>query len=157
MRNSGWTFVLAAFVLSRLFFFGVGNAAAALLPLVETAPLVGFWDRWARFDGSFYLAIAGEGYDVDAPERTAFFPLFPMFIRLGAALGGNPAFWGVLISLVATFFVLYFLYRIADKHWDLKVARAAVLTLAVFPTAFFLNAVYTEALFIALSAGSFWA
>jgi Gpi18-like mannosyltransferase len=58
---------------------------------------------------------------------------------------------------VATFFALYFLYRIAEKYYGLKVARATVLTFAFFPTAFFLNAVYTEALFVALSAGSFWA
>ena len=31
------------------------------------------------------------------------------------------------------------------------------LTLAVFPTSFFFNAVYTESLFLALSAGSIWA
>jgi hypothetical protein len=157
MRNAGWAFVLTIFVLSRLFFFGVGIAAVALLPVVDTEPLLSFPDYWARFDGAFYLAIAGEGYDVSNPPKTAFFPLFPMLIRFGAALGGNPAFWGVLISLVATFFALYLLYRIAEKQWGIKVARAAVLTFAFFPTAFFLNAVYTEALFVALSAGSFWA
>src|SRR5919112_5491403 len=162
MRNSGWTFVLTTFVLSRLFFFGVGTAAAALLPVLNPpgqAPQgLGFLDLWSRWDGSvFYLQIASEGYNVDNPKATAFFPLFPVLIRVGAALGGKPAFWGVLVSLVATFFALYFLYQIAEKYWDLKVARAAVLTFAFFPTAFFLNAVYTEALFIALSAGSFWA
>jgi len=114
-------------------------------------------DLWTRFDGGFYLAIASEGYDVSTPERTAFFPLFPMLIRLGAALGGTPAFWGVLVSLVATCFALYFLYQIAEKHWGPKVARATALTFAFFPAAFFLNAVYTEALFVGLSAGSFWA
>src|ERR671928_98277 len=35
--------------------------------------------------------------------------------------------------------------------------RAGELALAFFPTAFFLNAVYTEALFLALTAGSYWA
>jgi hypothetical protein len=149
------------FVFSRLFFFGVGIAAAALLPVVvnkEGQELArGFLDLWSRWDGEYYLFIATEGYDLNAPDTTAFFPLFPLLIRLGAALGGTPAFWGVLVSLVATFFALYFLYRIAEKHWGLKVARATVLTFAFFPTAFFLNAVYTEALFVALSAGSFWA
>jgi len=149
------------FVLSRLFFFGVGIGAGALLPVVvnkEGQEIArGFLDLWARWDGGQYLAIATEGYDLNAPERTAFFPLFPLLIRLGAALGGPPASWGVLVSLVATFFALCFLYRIAEKHWGLKVARATVLTFAFFPTAFFLNAVYTEALFVALSAGSFWA
>jgi len=37
------------------------------------------------------------------------------------------------------------------------VARGAVLCLALFPTTFFLNAAYTESLFLALSAGSVWA
>src|SRR5215208_2801220 len=161
MRNSGWNFILTTFVLSRLFFFGVGIVAAAFLPWVEgpTAPeaLGGFLGPWTRWDGVFYLAIADEGYDVVLPERTAFFPLFPMLIRLGAALGVPTALCGVLISLVATFFALYFVYRIAEKHWGQKVARAAVLTFAFFPTAFFLNAVYSEALFVAFAAGSFWA
>jgi len=126
------------FVLSRLFFFGVGIAAAAHLPPVvneagqETLAL-GFLDLWSRFDGGYYLAIATEGYDLNAPDRTAFFPLFPMLIRLGATLGGRPALWGMLVSLVATFFALYFLCQIAEKHWGLKVARATVLTFAFSP------------------------
>jgi hypothetical protein len=165
MRNSGWTFVLTIFVLSRLFFFGVGIAAVTYLPPGKPpffeggkeVPARGFLDSWANFDGGWYLGIASSGYDLDNPASTAFFPLFPMLIRLGAALGGKPAIWGVLVSLVATFFALYFLYRIAEKHLGLKVARATVLTFAFFPTAFFLNAVYTEALFVALSAGSCWA
>ena len=103
------------------------------------------------------MEIASSGYELQKPQWTAFFPLFPMLIRVGAGWGGKPALWGVLVSLVATFFALYFLYRIAEKHLGLKVARATVLTFAFFPTAFFLNAVYTEALFVALSAGSFWA
>src|SRR5215213_2969952 len=161
MRNSGWNFILTTFVLSRLFFFGVGIFAASFLPWVEgpTAPeaLGGFLGPWTRWDGVFYLAIADEGYDVVLPEGTAFFPLFPMLIRGGAALGVPITLWGVLVSLVATFFALYFVYQIAEKHWGLKVARIAVLTFAFFPTAFFLNAVYSEALFVAFAAGSYWA
>jgi hypothetical protein len=80
-----------------------------------------------------------------------------MLVRIGAALGGGPALWGVLVSLVATAFALYFLYRIAEKFRGREVARATVLAFAFFPTAFFLNAVYTEALFVAFAAGSFWA
>jgi hypothetical protein len=161
MRNSAWTFVLTIFVLSRLFFFGAGFVAVTHMPPLfgvgKEVPAPGFWDPWASMDGGWYLGIASSGYELQKPESTAFFPLFPMLIRVGAGWGGKPALWGVLVSLVATFFALYFLYRIAEKYWGLKVARATVLTFAFFPTAFFLNAVYTEALFVALSAGSFWA
>src|SRR5215217_198463 len=163
MRNSGWKFILTTFVLSRLFFFGVGIVAAAFLPWVlpwerpkapQASDLLGLWTHW---DGLIYLDIALNGYDVAVPDRMAFFPLFPMLMRLGAALGGPTALWGVLVSLVATFCALYFMYRIAEKHWGQKVARNAVLTFAFFPTAFFLNAVYSEALFVAFAAGSYWA
>src|SRR5215203_6003540 len=161
MRNSGWKFILTTFVLSRLFFFGVGIVAAAFLPWVggaKAAEAPDFFGPWAHWDGWLYLAIAEKGYDVAEPGLTAFFPLFPMLIHAaGAALGGPAALWGVLISLVATFCALYFMYRIAEKHWGQKVARSTVLTFAFFPTAFFLNAVYSEALFVAFAAGSYWA
>jgi hypothetical protein len=65
--------------------------------------------------------------------------------------------WGVLISLLALPFALYFLYRIAEDGWGSPTAQGTVLTLAFFPTSFFLNAVYTESLFLALSAASLWA
>src|SRR5215212_8883546 len=167
MRNSCWKFILLTFVRSRLFFFGVGIVASAFLPWGggyegSKAPegLDFFLGSWAHWDGVYYLDIATKGYEDivldNHPERTAFFPLFPMLIRLGAALGGTPALWGVLISLVATFCALYFVYRIAEKHWGQKIARNTVLSFAFFPTAFFLNAVYTEALFVAFAAGSYW-
>ncbi len=80
-----------------------------------------------------------------------------MIVRVGTALGGGPAFWGVIVSLVVTVFALYFLYRIAEKLWGVRAARATVLAFALFPVAFFLNAVYTEALFVAFTAGAYWA
>jgi hypothetical protein len=52
---------------------------------------------------------------------------------------------------------LYFTYRVAEKLKGVKAARISVLTFAFFPTAFFLNAVYTEALFAAFTTGSIWA
>jgi len=162
IRNlRGWPFVLVAFVFSRLLFLGTGVFAAASLPWARPSGLVfeppGFLSYWAHWDGVSYLTIALEGYAAGAPESTAFFPLYPILVGAGASLLGEPALWGVCISLVATLFALYFLYRIAQKLYDEKAAKAATLTFAFFPTAFFLNAVYSEALFIALTTGSFWA
>lgn len=156
-----WPFVLAVFASSRALFLGVGALAAAFLPGAEPAgsPLEppGMLNYWAHWDGAWYSEIATEGYGERAPASTAFFPLYPMLVRLGAALGGGPALWGVLISLVATLFALYFLYATAEKLYDRRVARATTLAFAFFPTAFFLNAVYTEALFLALTTGTVWA
>jgi Mannosyltransferase (PIG-V) len=160
-HTSAWPFVLAVFALSRLLFMGTGAVAVATLPWVKPiAPIVGppgFLNYWAHWDGAWYSVIATKGYGYLQPMSTAFFPLFPMLLRAGTALGGGPALWGVLISLVATLFAMYFLYRIAEKLRGVEVARIAVLTFAFFPTAFFLNAAYTEALFVAFATGSFWA
>ena len=139
----------------------MGAVAAALLPWAEPAgdpqEPPGFLNYWAHWDGAWYTEIATKGYDARAPQSTAFFPAFPLILRVGAALGGGPALWGVLISLVASVFALYFLYGIAEKLWGKATARVATLAFAFFPTAFFLNAPFTEALFVAFAAGAYWA
>ncbi len=160
-NRDAWTFVLGSFALSRLLFLGAGAIAAAHLSQADPAgdPLEppGLLSYWAHWDGAWFSQIAAEGYGEQAPASTAFFPLYPMLIRLGSLLGGGPALWGVLISLLATPFALFFLYRIAEHLHGTRAARAATLALAVFPTAFFLNAVYSEAVFLALSTGAIWA
>lgn len=156
-----WPFVLAVFASSRALFLLAGALAAYFLPWAEPAgsPLEppGLLNYWAHWDGAWYSEIATEGYDARYPASTAFFPIYPMLVRLGAELGGGPALWGVLISLGATVLSLYFLYGIAEKLYDHHVARTATLAFAFFPTAFLLNAVYTESLFLALTTGTIWA
>ena len=159
-QESAWPFVLLVFGASRLFFSLVGTLAASFVPWVPPGGVLtspGFMHYWARWDGAWYSAIAMEGYGFRAPESTTFFPLYPMLVRAGTALGGGPYLWGVLVSLTATLFALYFLYQIAEKLLGVRAARATTLAFAFFPTAFFLNAVYTEALFLAFVTGSFWA
>ncbi len=140
---------------------GAGALAAAYLPRADPAgdPLEppGFLSYWAHWDGAWYSELATQGYVARAPESTAFFPLYPTLVKLGSSIVGGPALWGVLISLVCTAFALFFVYRIAENLYGFRAARASALALAFFPTAFFLNAVYTEALFLALTAGSVWA
>jgi hypothetical protein len=158
--REAWTFVLAVFALSRLLFMGVGALAAAYLPQAAPAgdPLEprGALYYGAHWDGAWYSEIAIGGYGERAPTSTVFFPLYPMFVRLGVALGSGPALWGVMVSLSATLLALYFLYRIAEDLYGSRAARAATMALAFFPTAFFLNAVYSEALFLALTTGAYW-
>ena len=160
-NREAWAFVLISFAFSRLLFLGTGAIAAAYLPQADPAgdPLgpPGLLSYWAHWDGAWFSEIATEGYGGLAPASTAFFPLYPMLVRLGMVLGGGPALWGVLISLLSTPFALFFLYHISEKLHGTRAARAATLALAFFPTAFFLNAVYSEALFLALSTGAVWA
>jgi hypothetical protein len=119
---------------------------------------------WSHWDGEHYVALAMGGY-LQPPENVspAFFPLYPLLLRSFAELFGGPiskealSVWAPLLSLLFLPFALYFIYQIALDEFDEGVARATVLTLAFFPTTFFLNAAYTESLFLSLSAGALWA
>ncbi|MDP8952894.1 MAG: glycosyltransferase family 39 protein [Actinomycetota bacterium] len=162
-RAGAWPFVFAVFGISRLLFFVAGGLAVALLPdatppdELRNAPLtLGYWANW---DGAWYAEIAGEGYaGPHSPTSTVFFPLYPMLVRVAAyVLPGGLVTWGVGISLISALAGLFFVYRIAEEIYDERAARAATLAMAFFPTAFFFNAFYTEALFLALSAGAVWA
>ncbi len=162
-RAGAWPFVFAVFGASRLVFFVAGAAAVALLPdarppdELRSAPrTLGYWANW---DGAWYAEIAGEGYaGSHSPTSTVFFPLYPLLVRAVAhVMPGGLVTWGVGVSLVAALAGLFFVYRIAEEIYDEKAARAATLAMAFFPTAFFFNAFYTEALFLALSAGTVWA
>jgi hypothetical protein len=165
-RSDGFLFVLAVYAASRLFYLIAGALFAGYLPaggfyrLTPDVPL-GRLNIWAHWDGAWYSQIAAEGYETYA--STAFFPLYPLLMRSFAELFGGPlslgalSLWGVLISLLALPFALYFIYHIALHQWTEQTARRTILALCLFPTTFFLNAVYTESLFLALSAGSIWA
>ena len=167
--GKGLGFVLLVYFASRLFYLVAGILLARVVPVglfqrVTSDVPFGTMNIWSHWDGEHYVALAAGGY-LQPPDNVspAFFPLYPLLIRLLTELFGGPvsqaalSVWGVLISLLALPFALYFVYRIAEDGWGIRVAQGTVLTLAFFPTSFFLNAVYTESLFLALSAGSLWA
>ena len=168
-RREGLLFVLLVFGASRLLYLAAGSLFANVVPVSRFQAVTmdvpfGRMGLWSHWDGEHYVALAAGGY-LQPPEQVspAFFPLYPLLIRSFGELFGGPvtwaalSAWGPLISLSALPFALFFVYRIAEDQWDTGVARGAVLALAFFPTAFFLNAAYTESLFLALSAGSLWA
>lgn len=167
--GDGVVFVLLVFAASRLLYLTAGALFANVVPvarfqnITEDVPF-GRLSLWSHWDGEHYIALAADGY-LQPPENVspAFFPLYPLITRSFAELFGGPAswpalsVWGTLVSLLFFPFALFFVYKIAEDGWDAGVARGAVLALAFFPTTFFFHAVYTESLFLALSAGSLWA
>jgi Mannosyltransferase (PIG-V) len=159
--RGSWPFVLAVWGGSRLLFLVAGALGFHLL---RHAGAVGFprepggvLNYWAHWDGGWFSAIARYGYGATVwPASTNFFPLYPLTIRGGVLLGAGAAVSGVVISLAASLAALYFLHELARDIFDARAARAATVALAVFPTAFFLNAVYSEALFLAAAIGAVW-
>ena len=143
---------------------GVWVAAAFALLVFEPNrhPRADTWDRpwihdsgwlvdlWARWDSVWFVRIASDGY-ASADNAAAFFPLYPAAIAaLGRALLGHFVLAGVAISLAATVGSFLLLHRLAEERLGADGARRAVLYLALFPTSLFLQAVYSEALFLFL-------
>ena len=168
-KSTGVAFVLAVYAASRLFYLISGSLLAYLVPTSSFQRITldmpsGSMNIWSHWDGEHYVTLAMGGY-LHPPDNVspAFFPLYPLVLRSFAELFGGPiskealSVWGPLISLLFLPFALYFIYHIALEGWGERVARGTVLILALFPTTFFLNAAYTESLFLALSAGSMWA
>jgi 4-amino-4-deoxy-L-arabinose transferase-like glycosyltransferase len=113
-------------------------------------------DVWARWDSVWFLRIAEHGYDAATGAASAFYPLYPATVGvLGRALFGHYVLAGILVSLLAAFGSFLLLHRVAEERLGADGARRAVLYLAVFPFALFLQAVYSESLYLLLTLAAF--
>lgn len=111
---------------------------------------------WQRGDTIWYTKIAMRGY-AQGDGTTVFFPLYPLLMRLvGKVLSGNYLLGGIIVSNVAYFLALVYLYKLSQLEFDSQVAVRAVVYLSVFPTAFFLLGVYTESPFLLFAVSAFY-
>src|SRR3954465_11288112 len=113
-------------------------------------------DVWARWDSVWFLRIAEHGYGSAQGAAAAFYPLYPATVALlGRVLLGHYVLAGILVSLAASFVSFLLLQRVAEERLGADGARRAVLYLAVFPFALFLQAVYSESLYLLLTLAAF--
>lgn len=118
----------------------------------EDASFLFLWRQW---DGGWFLEIAMRGYRGE-PQAAAFYPLYPALLRAGGELlGGRLVLAGLLLSLPLTWVALACVYALARERLGARPALLATAYLALFPTAFYLHALYSEALFLALAAAAF--
>jgi hypothetical protein len=113
-------------------------------------PLLAVWGRW---DAEHYLRIAGHGYFGTEP---AFFPLYPLLIWLVGGFTGSQLIAGLVVSNVASFLALLYLYKLVEHEYNRHVAQRATFFVSIFPTAIFFSAVYSESLFLFLTVASFY-
>ncbi len=161
---------LLVFLGVRLGFSLLGLLAVGLIVQREAPPAVAGWAiepvtfEWTavftaseRQDAARFLAIATRGYDPN-DGSAAFSPLYPAMIKavawlpgvgpLGAALVvSNACFAGALV-------MLHGLTRLEGMSQE--AARLTVLLVAIFPTAFFFLAPYSEGPFLLASVSAFW-
>lgn len=109
---------------------------------------------WSRADAAWFVAIAEHGYQRNGSE--VFYPLYPLAVGLlGRALGGYYVSAGIVISLACCAGAFVLLYRLALPRLGADGARRALLYLALFPMSLFLQAVYSESLYLLCCVGAF--
>ena len=116
------------------------------------SPEHGLLDVLGRWDAQHYLAIATVGYH---GKDIAFFPLYPFLISQLGGMIGDHFIAGVVISNLAFFVALAYLYALTKLEFgEHETAYHAIFYIAIFPTAIFFSAVYSESLFLALTVAS---
>jgi hypothetical protein len=169
MRSGGWRSafgaVWLAVLVSRLVVWAVGVIAMLVRHQGAVLDPVGVFSRLghaanvlvapaARFDAVWYLAISEHGYHTASPD---FFPLYPLLIRVLALVIRSHIVAGIVVSLAAFVIALGVLYRLVALDFGDRVALTVVWLMALFPMSLFFSAIYTESLFLAVSAGSIYA
>jgi len=115
----------------------------------------------ARWDSFWYLDIAQNGYSVEySPwglHNIVFFPLYPLLIKIISFLtAGNFILSGWILSAVFLLLALFYLFKLVKEFHQEINPYLPIIFLLIFPTAFFLNAIYTESLFLFLSLATFY-
>ena len=126
-----------------------------LLRNANTSDVASMLNRWVTQDGVHLAYLAQYGYN-SSLWRANFWPMMPLLEHiLGPVFGGNYGFAGTFVSNVSFLGALAALRWLTERELDLASARRATLYLAIFPTAFYFFAPYTESLFLCFSISAF--
>jgi hypothetical protein len=170
--RAAWAATWPVFLASRVLVLAVAIAAPSVLGFTELAqladqrilsPFDGLADDvltpLARWDATYYLILAQDGYGVGDPRTAAFFPLYPLLVRVLSVTGtpGATLVAGQVLSLAASFAGLLVVHRLVALERGARVAGLTLALLAFAPMAFTFSAVYTEGLFLLITAGAFLA
>src|SRR3989344_4457862 len=169
--------ILALFLFWRLSLFFISFLAVIFIPsfggsfpyynvVLQTTNLPSWIWGFGNFDGVHYLRIAQNGYDAQFSQ--AFFPLFPLLIRLlnlfpknlalNTEIYVDPSFFftGIVLPNIIFLLGLILFYKLIRVDFSTKIAFGSLILLLSFPTSFYFGAVYTESLFLLLVLGAFY-
>lgn len=158
-----WRTAVVLVLVTRLAFWLVAWLAQSLLGGTGR-PVLGV-DHWRRWDADIYATIAQHGYTGPGAEpwSEAFPPAWPLLLRAVSATGIPVTVAALLLTTVATVVAVAYLIRLVDEERPVPdrgdagstPGTRAALYLLVFPTAVFLVAGYSEALFLAGAVPAF--
>jgi hypothetical protein len=154
----------ATLVLVRVAYW-IGAAAALVWASAPARRLIGdaygpasdhLFRTFSQWDARWFLQISLHGYE-EVPQAAAFFPVYPALVHALAWVTGSELVAGVLVSLAAGAVAAWVLAELARPLLGARAASDAVLYLALYPIAYVFTSLYSDGLFLALSAAAFLA
>jgi len=146
------------------FLLAWGLFATTVLPGASASPwppdAAGQAPLYARFDSGWYADIARDGYGppppAGVPSEHAFFPLYPYAARAIHLATGLGVFRSLLLVSWASFLLSLPLFLEEARRRRLPAGGwSAVPILLLYPSAFFLQAAYGDALYLLLALLAF--
>lgn len=110
---------------------------------------------WANFDGVHYLTIIEKGYRGTGVIQ-AFFPLYPLVVKVITPIVSNPILAGISLSTGALLAALIWLDKLIRLDEPKTIAKKTIFLILLSPTAFFFTSLYTESLFLLLTILCFY-
>jgi hypothetical protein len=150
------TIAIALWVVAWLSSTGAG--------LIDAAPREDFFSGsrvfagWVHWDGEWYQRIAQDGYffSIEVQSSAAFFPGYPLVLRGLSRIGGDPALWGISVTVISGAAVSLLFPDWCNRVGLRRAAPFALAALLLWPYAWFLyGAVYSDAMFLAFALGAF--
>ncbi|SRR5258708_916590 len=130
--------LIPTFIIWAFFYFKVPEVNNIPLPTNGMATIV------ANYDGPLYLVVAKSLYDNNAIKTNfqfplpveyyaAHFPLFPVLIRGLGVITKNFAYSMLAVTLLSSFFALYFFHKLISDYVDNANALFLTAIFAIFP------------------------
>lgn len=112
---------------------------------------------WIRWDGPHYIDIARNWYQTsgDPVNFIVFYPFYPMLIKL-LSFFINPYLSAIIISVFFSFTASIILFELTLLDFNKRIAVLSVWFMNIFPTAYFLQAAYTESIFLTMSLATIY-
>lgn len=132
---------------------GLTKLLLLFLPIFSNIPTHNILYSWVRWDGPHYIDIAKNWYQPSGEQSLfiVFYPLYPFLIKFVSFLTNDFQISAILVAIFFSFTASIALFELTILDFNKKTALLAVWFLNIFPTAYFLQASYTESLFLTLS------
>ena len=100
----------------------------------------GILRSYGNFDGFHYWHIAKDGYGL---YQEAFFPLYPVLIKISSFFTNTYFINGIIISNISFALLLFIIFKLIRVTEDKSTTWWFLIFFLSFPTSFFLTSYYT--------------